>query len=482
MAYLNKLSVISGKSDIGLENVDNTSDANKPVSIATQTELNLKQPKKYRFGFDEYGMFKKPSDFTPTLPCNFYRDSSNVIKHDMDFGALKTGTKIYVNVSSGSDSTGNGTIGTPYKTIQKACTIAAAGADAEYSVVVTSTVPFFRDEQLGAITFTNKNISIVHNVAGTRIVMSMGQRGLTWTQDGTGTWKASRTGVYAVYDFRRKDVNGVYIPLDNKSSLANCQANINSWYTDSTYIWVHTSDGLIPTDTNIAACVQVTTPTVTLLGTSRIYFENIDFCALNFELGGIIIKGDATGSTVVGRVVANGCTFASQGRLTTNYGNAFETQDVKNVQLFNCFGGYAKADVFNYHFTNVPTNNRRDCLVLEYVVEGYNAGLDRTDNNNNATTAHEGANVLRIGCSGSNTKGPVLADVGGCYSICIDCDMVDSTYSLGTYYFEANVAGKAILINCSTDEDAIGLNANCKTYAYNFIGNISNTGYPIVMD
>lgn len=35
--------VVLTKSDIGLSNVDNTSDANKPISSATQTALNLKQ-------------------------------------------------------------------------------------------------------------------------------------------------------------------------------------------------------------------------------------------------------------------------------------------------------------------------------------------------------------------------------------------------------------------------------------------------------
>lgn len=34
--------VVLDKSDIGLSNVDNTSDANKPVSTATQTALDLK--------------------------------------------------------------------------------------------------------------------------------------------------------------------------------------------------------------------------------------------------------------------------------------------------------------------------------------------------------------------------------------------------------------------------------------------------------
>lgn len=36
--------VVLGKSDVGLANVDNTTDANKPISTATQTALNLKAP------------------------------------------------------------------------------------------------------------------------------------------------------------------------------------------------------------------------------------------------------------------------------------------------------------------------------------------------------------------------------------------------------------------------------------------------------
>lgn len=36
--------VVLTKSDVGLSNVDNTSDANKPISTATQTALNLKAP------------------------------------------------------------------------------------------------------------------------------------------------------------------------------------------------------------------------------------------------------------------------------------------------------------------------------------------------------------------------------------------------------------------------------------------------------
>lgn len=457
---------------LGVDNVDNTSDTNKPVSTA---QKNYSDFSKYMYGY-----FQKPTDFTPTLPCNFYRDSNNVMRHDMSFSSYKTGTKIYVDLVAGNDSTGNGTIGTPYKTIKKAADIAAAGGDASYCITVVNTTPFMRDEIIGTVTFTNKTIAIVHNVVGTRIVMSAGQRGLSWTADGAGTWKATRGGVYACYDFRVKDADGVYIPLTAKGSVALAQATANTWYTDNTTVWVHTPDGLIPTDSTIGVCVGAGLPVITLLGTSKLYMEYVDNLGLNYEDAGFKVSGDVSGATVVGEFVANNCTFSSRGRSTTVYGNAIDLINIKKVYMFSCSGGYATADIFNYHFTNVPVGNRRDCFVLEYNCIAKNAGIGKTTHINNATTCHEGVNILRIGCIGFNTEGPTMADVGGCYSIVVDCYMYDSLYAVnGTYYFDAN--STVYVINSRTDEDAVGLKALGTCYVYKFTGNVANTGYQIII-
>ena len=42
--------VTLSRSDVGLSNVDNTSDVNKPISTATQSALNLKASKSYAAG------------------------------------------------------------------------------------------------------------------------------------------------------------------------------------------------------------------------------------------------------------------------------------------------------------------------------------------------------------------------------------------------------------------------------------------------
>lgn len=478
--------LVQTKESLGLANVDNTSDTDKPISTLQQAGLNLKQTKKYRFGFDEYGMFVKPSDFTPTLPCNFYRDSTNLIKNNMSFTQYTGGTKIYVNNSTGNDSTGNGLIGTPYKTLVKAMTIACAGGDASYNIVVLSDVPFMRDECFSTHTIQDKIIAITHNDPTKRIVMTTGNRGLSWTQDGTGTWKTTRTTVYSVYDFRAKDVNGVYIPLTNVASVVECQATPNTWYTDGTLVYVHTPDGLVPTESTISVNVLTGIPRPIIKGTGVLYLKDMDFMLMNNNGDGLYVAGDATGATVGGTFVADNCTFTSQGKsaqVADVSGSALALMNIKNTYLFNCKGAYACSDIFNYHFANVPVGNRRECLVLEYNCTAYNAGLSRTSQNNNTTTCHEGASIIRFGSIGYNALGPVLADVADCYSIMVDCDMRQTLSNVGTYQLDqTSTTGKAFVINCSTDSDAVGLNAHVETYVYDFVGVVSDTGHQKIMN
>lgn len=60
------------KTQLGLENVDNTSDANKPISTATQSALNLKEDKS-----------NKVSSFQPT-PDNIHYPSEKLVKDNLD--------------------------------------------------------------------------------------------------------------------------------------------------------------------------------------------------------------------------------------------------------------------------------------------------------------------------------------------------------------------------------------------------------------
>lgn len=72
------------KADVGLANVDNTSDVNKPISTATQTALNLKAPQSNTYTKAEVdNLFQSVSgvtDFEAILASYASADLSKLIK------------------------------------------------------------------------------------------------------------------------------------------------------------------------------------------------------------------------------------------------------------------------------------------------------------------------------------------------------------------------------------------------------------------
>lgn len=415
----------------------------------------------YWYGYPSSGrIFRKPDDFVPPLPCTFTMDINRVVQHNMDFTQYTGGTALYVNLDTGNDTSGDGSSDAPYKTIKKAMLVARDGAYAAYCVKVKSDTIFNRDQGWDAngLTFTNKIIALIPDNVSGRIKISSADTTLSWTEDGTGTWKATRSSVYSVYDIRQVDTNGLEIPLVNQTSLANCRENANTWYTDNTYVWVHTPDGLIP-DSNILVCLFKLS--ITLLGTSKMYFKDVTILGSGTG-NGFQVNGDSTGATVVGEFCADGCNFIGSNLryATKQSGNSFTSENLKYTYMFNCKAAYGWRDAFNFHYAKVPDANRRDCLAIGYGNEGYSTG--GLDESNQGSTCHDGANVLRINGNYHNSNGSVVADVNGCYSILIDCNAKNS-YSANpiAYVFDntappVGLTGKVIMIHCTNTGETEG--------------------------
>lgn len=431
-------------------------------------------------GFDEYRVYRKPVDFKPTLPCDFFLNTDGTITHNMNFDKYKTGaTQIFVDNDAGNDTTGTGETATPYKSLKKACDVVVAAEAGTYVILVRNTSPFMRDSGIpNNVVLTDKVVYIVPETDGNRIINAMGETTLTWIEDETGTWKAPRTGVYSVFDFRDKNSDGVYIPYTHAETLAACRSTPKTWYTNNTVVWVHTTDGLVPTNSTISVNVGLY-PYVKLLGTSKLYIKNMDFLTGVPDNAGFTVIGDITGATVVGEFCAIGCTFAG-GNLRYDRSlssNVFNVRDCKTVYLFGCEGAYSKSDIFNYHFSNVPDANRRDCFVLEYGTKGNDAGITSSANNNNCSSCHDGANILRIACEYDNASIPV-ADVNGCYSICVGVTATGARHTSGNMYFggASDTNGKAIVIDCDTGSNEKGLVSDVNGFIYNHTGNVLDTG------
>lgn len=91
------------KSDVGLSNVDNTSDANKPVSTATQTALNLKENsanKQNSLAIDGTGVKFPTVDAVNNL--SFIDKFKRGIQYFTDFENTATSTPNFVQFTSGT--------------------------------------------------------------------------------------------------------------------------------------------------------------------------------------------------------------------------------------------------------------------------------------------------------------------------------------------------------------------------------------------
>lgn len=109
--------VVLAKSDIGLGNVDNTSDVNKPISSATQSALDLKA---------------NISSLGAAAFTNDFNDLDNI---PPALDPARVGRAIHVSVD-GSDAVGDGSLNAPYATVEFALTQVPNGLNINTSYVI----------------------------------------------------------------------------------------------------------------------------------------------------------------------------------------------------------------------------------------------------------------------------------------------------------------------------------------------------------
>jgi hypothetical protein len=90
--------------------------------------------------------------------------------------------------------------------------------------------------------------SVSFIATGGRVQITTAAEGLSWAADGAA-YKATRSHVLKVADATNLDAHGDFTFLTLVADAATCKATVNSWYTDATYVWVHTFDSRLPTFT-----------------------------------------------------------------------------------------------------------------------------------------------------------------------------------------------------------------------------------------
>lgn len=392
-------------------------------------------------GSIRYGVIEFPPDFPKTLHFQLSRDRTGFISHNYDFSRLVPSTNVYFS-RLGSDNNDGLTESTAVKTITKAMEIVNGLSNTTVNIIfMDKLVPLYSFSPVSASTVSlSKNINFISNLEkGSYFFSGYDPFTFTWTSEGNA-YKTARSAVSYVIDYDSSDSYGEPRELRKVSSLSECQSNRGSWYTDGTTVWVNTFDGSIPGN-EIGLVLPLSQQLKFELGQYRMFIDKVGFwnhqsSANTFH--SLLVNGDQ-----LGRLYIKDSSF----RYAAN--NGFAVTNVGETYIFNSLSRDNGYDGFNYHGSG-------DEFAFEYYCESMGNG-EFAGGTGNATTAHDGMTIMRVSPIGSNSRGPLLADVNGCKSLVIDGKMFDSTLNSlsvrqsAAFYFDdalADTPGKAWLINC----------------------------------
>ena len=220
---------------------------------------------------------------------------------------------------------------------------------------------------------------------------------LTYTKTGgqNYVYQATRSSVINVIDSIRKDDDGNLKLLSTATSIADCDATPNSWFTDNITLYIHSADSGIVNDFTHRGIMS--SKGAALYGDHNIYLSNIDMYGGN--TGSLDIRNGSTNA-----VVTNNC------RMNYAISGTFGSEVAKNgaaildCGLFAAFDSEASnnsADGFNLHINNsvIP-----DALTVN--CKGFSNGHRLSSTvSNNGISVHDGSKLIDIGGTWLKSKG-----------------------------------------------------------------------------
>ncbi len=216
---------------------------------------------------------------------------------------------------------------------------------------------------------------------------------LAWTVNTpmVSTWKATRSLVVAVRDESIRTPYGVSVPFTQRASAADVDANPGSWCLDAGVLYVRTLDARKP-DENIRV----------YLGVSALRFDGGDLHleGIEFHGGGLSGAFFLNGGVTPIRVSAQRCAF----RYSPS-GNGLTAWGTDLIVLRECEASDNYLDGFNYGTASGVTTN-----AMEVSCVATNNGFSGSGNDN-ASTSHNGARVIRVAGEYEGAQGRNVVDV-----------------------------------------------------------------------
>lgn len=307
-----------------------------------------------------------------------------------------TGTIKYIS-PTGNDTTGDGTLGNPYKTWGKAVTEGAVE-------IIHHDGYYDRDVKNGAALDFAADVALTAiNDGKVFIGRSNSYTGGTWTAQAspnTDVYVTTRSSTLNVLDntYRSSttfyvDGTGVLVPYTIVASIAACQAAPGSVFISGSNVYVHTWDSRAP-DADVKVCLNE--PSLRITSNIKFYAKGINFYGRDPLRFTRTIANTAF-------LVAEDCTFSNNG-----FDNGLDINDIDNVRLVNCMAHDNYLDGFNYHIDSVHSTVTK---VLEVDCKGFNNGLtNAATTSSNGSTAHEGVPIIRVNGDYNGNRGPNIAD------------------------------------------------------------------------
>lgn len=303
-----------------------------------------------------------------------------------------------------------------------------------------------------------------------------------WTAD-NGVYKTVQANANTVYDlinFEEKDRYGVPKPKYQKvATLSECQTKTGTFFQDGSAIYCNPVSGevlsklsliLEPTNGIFAANVFGGTYIWQNIGFMLEAIYNNTFNGQDYWRE----QEDSHDEPLTPTFYFFDCKFArSKGSFTAI---TFSTAGRNNgrpaykAYLIDCIAAYANRDGFNYHSALNQGRNTNVRAVevncLSYSNGVYpSGGAALSTASNNASTAHEGMAMLRVGCKYWNNMGSPVADINDCFSISLGCEV----YSIADgatgekYAFWVDNREVATPVNNKYIIDCLGTGANLNT-------------------
>lgn len=406
--------------------------------------------------------------WTPSF--NIY-ENGRTYTTDFDISTVEpTGTTYYVT-KAGNDTTGDGSSGSPYRTLAKAYT---EGAD----VVMVGDGVWNRSDGFAANFNPNRDFAVKAINKG-KAIITRAEAGLSWTQQGSpnsDVYLTSRSAVRTVIDTTAAGRSGetlkdgttpVPIPLESVGSVAACQAQAGSYFTSGSNLYVHTHDSREPdADVLVLLVENIWAPT----GDITIYLEGYE----------------GWGDSAVRLIPSTNNTAIlawkdSASRFGGSTADQFETNNISEVYSINCeCTDNEQSDAFNYHADQIGLTTRINALEV-------NCRSRRNGNtgasNDNGSTCHDNCNIIRLNCDHQESYGPTYADVLGAYSLNFGCTGGNSlaTGTNQSAFLCGNIstidgnATKMWVKNCTFVGTGYALSQNTGGVIFDMGGNIDNT-------